>query len=861
LASIRQSYRFDDLDRQNQNILVALLDSRNAQSEDLLDQRIAIAQMLNHTEVILTNQHDQTRALIIDAMHLAKTLAQVGEAFGTDAEKRYANAIQKDEERIKLEVERNILESLKFESMTERRDEVDLPHKDTFAWLFSPPEHGQAWSNFVDWLQSGSSTYWINGKAGSGKSTLMRYICDHARTREELLQWAGSLPLKMSSFFFWNGGTIEQRSQIGLLRSLLYDTLLLYPELIPIVMPSTWARSYSQAVDPWGSHKPETFNLKTLTRAFHTLLRQTLVPLKICFFIDGLDEYEGSPADLADLFTDMTTSDHVKVCLSSRPLVAFEYAFQNSPTLRLQDLTIEDIRLYVHNTLNINKRFQQLSIQEPHHAPEMVQELVTKADGVFLWVKVVIRSILTGLGNRDEIADLQKRLRELPSDLEALYEHMLMRRIEPFYREKASRVFQIVRASRDQNDQLEKLGEARVPLTLIGLSFADDNDPNLAYTSDTKPLTELQLVVRCNTTEDQLKVRCAGLLEVHDVLDKNTPDSRLKLAKVDGKVRYLHRTVRDYLEQSNVWPAISTLTRDTDFDPNISLLKSFLLLIKTHPIEQSISLPDILWRYAALGLEHSRQAELHQNPAYIALLDQLDLVMTWHAEREGTTYIGHWARHYLAEFPERPLGWADSILTLAVEYGLCSYLEYKFRQTSTAPFSSAADRPGRPLLDYAISQDPRKQRYPLYPPVIDVLLAHGARPNVRYNSTTPWENALAFAYSLQFPKAGRYLFDSDRVKPSRVEVLDLLVVFETFLAYGADLNGSCIVRAGYEKPNERRPVLFIVKDVFVRWYPDESAKLVRDLQSRRASDELISEFTVFRVTTWNRISGMRSGIW
>jgi hypothetical protein len=839
------------------------LDSRYAQREDLLDQRLAIAKMLNHTEVVMTNQHDQTRTLIVDAMHVAKTLAQVGEAFGTDAEKRNANAIKKDEARIKLEVERKILESLKFDSMAERRDEVDQPHKDTFAWLFSPLEHGQTWSNFIDWLRSDSNTYWINGKAGSGKSTLMRYICDSAQTREELLHWAGSLPLKMSSFFFWNGGTIEQRSQVGLLRSLLYDTLVVYPELIPIVMPSTWARSYSHAIDHCEHHKFETFNLKTLTQAFHTLLRQALVPLKICFFIDGLDEYEGSPIDLADLFTDITTSDNVKVCLSSRPLVAFEYAFKNSPTLRLQDLTVDDIRLYVHNTLNINRRFQQLSIQEPHHAPEMVQELVTKADGVFLWVKVVIRSILTGLGNRDEIVDLQRRLRELPSDLEALYEHMLTKRIEPFYREKASRIFQIVRASRDQNDQLEKLGEARVPLTLIGLSFADDNDPNLAYTSDIKPLTELQLVVRCNTTEDRLKVRCAGLLEVQGILDPDTPDSRLKLAKVDWKVRYLHRTVRDYLEQPNVWPTISDLTRDSNFDPNISLLKSFLLKIKTHPIEESKSkpLPDILWQYAALALEHSRQAELHQNPAYIALLDQLDMVMTWYTERKGTTYIGHWARHYLAEFPERPLGWADSILTLAVEYGLCGFLEYKFRQSSTAPFTSAADKPGRPLLDYAISQDPCKQRYPLHPPVIAVLLAHGARPNVRYNSTTAWENLLAFAYSLQFPKAGKYLFDSDRVKPSRSEVLDLLEVFETFLAHGADLNGSCIVRAGYEKPNERRPVLFIVRDVFVRWYPEESAPLVRNLQRRGASDELISEFTVLRALAWNRFSEVRSRIW
>jgi hypothetical protein len=97
---------------------------------------------------------------------------------------------------------------------------------------------------------------------------------------------------------------------------------------------------------------------------------------------------------------------------------------------------------------------------------------------------------------------------------------------------------------------------------------------------------------------------------------------------------------------------------------------------------------------------------------------------------------------------------------------------------------------------------------------------------------------------LQFPKAGKYLFDSDRVWPSRKEVKEMILVFNHFISYGADLNGSCIIRAGYEKPNERRPVLYIVKDVFVRWYPEESVELVQELLRRDASEELVSEFRV-----------------
>jgi hypothetical protein len=53
--------------------------------------------------------------------------------------------------------------------------------------------------------------------------------------------------------------------------------------------------------------------------------------------------------------------------------------------------------------------------------PALVEEIVEKANEVFLWVKLVVQSLLAGLGNRDSITDLQRRLRELPSDLEKLY--------------------------------------------------------------------------------------------------------------------------------------------------------------------------------------------------------------------------------------------------------------------------------------------------------------------------------------------------------------------------------------------------------------------------------------------------------
>lgn len=176
-------------------------------------------------------------------------------------------------------------------------------------------------------------------------------------------------------------------------------------------------------------------------------MEQQLIALNMCLLIDGLDEYEGNWEEIAEFFMSVTRSGNIKVCVSSRPLQVFEDAFGHCSGMRLQDLTFDDIRLYVGDKLSTSPRFEKLRIQEPQRAPELVKEIVAKANGVFLWVRLVVQSLREGLENQDTIQDLQRRLKSLPADLEALY-RTLCTRIDPFYAEQASRIFQLVRAAR-----------------------------------------------------------------------------------------------------------------------------------------------------------------------------------------------------------------------------------------------------------------------------------------------------------------------------------------------------------------------------------------------------------------------------
>jgi len=45
--------------------------------------------------------------------------------------------------------------------------------------------------SLITWLSSGHGIYHISVKLGSGKSTLMRYLCEHKQTKSLLKEWAG----------------------------------------------------------------------------------------------------------------------------------------------------------------------------------------------------------------------------------------------------------------------------------------------------------------------------------------------------------------------------------------------------------------------------------------------------------------------------------------------------------------------------------------------------------------------------------------------------------------------------------------------------------------------------------------------
>ena len=605
---------------------------------------------------VIINEQAQTRAMILDLVQ------QMGVSQATSASYMQSLGAQEpampgiDEK--ENSIRKWILDSLGFAAMQNRQEEVSEAYHTTFEWMFGEPEKEAKplpWTNFVEWLRHDNGIYWVNGKAGSGKSTLMKYIYNDARTSQFLSQWSGAMPVLVATFFFWNSGTQEQRSQIGLLRSLLFQILHHRPILTNILFPEEHAMLRDQPLNAVRDYPRHSWSLRRLQDAVQRLVDMQDLQLKICLFIDGLDEFEGNDDQndrqhLIELFRSLASAPSIKVCLSSRPLLIFEESFKDSPGLRLQDLTSGDIRRFVTDRLSNNPRMQQMVRDEPSQRYDFEKDICNKAQGVFLWVKLVVRSLLDGVSNSDRIADLRARLDLLPADLEDLYRHM-MSKIEKIYLKGASQVLQLVKTARQVQSMKRNDNQRTTPVTVLLLALTIGGTSDLAVDTAPDSWTAQKLSSLCDVMRRRLQTWCAGLIEVPDFLwnrvDPLDPNAALR-TKITWEVAYLHRTARDFIESEQVWGMLLQRT-ETDFDPCTSLLQSTVLLYKVagplvnNPLGFGLFRKELL-EPALYALVFAKRAEETTGQSHLEILEELDNVMNRHLIRWTGDYAGHWSR-------------------------------------------------------------------------------------------------------------------------------------------------------------------------------------------------------------------------
>jgi hypothetical protein len=322
--------------------------------------------------------------------------------------------------------EKLILKSLAFADMEGRYRAVLPAEEDTFEWIFNDPgkmlekEPGLA-IGFIDWLESGSGIFHVVGKPGSGKSTLMKLLCERDETQEYLEEWAsaGDKELIFCKFFFWRITTVaEQKTLKGLIRGLLHGLLSKVPRLCRHLFPKQWAPKKGSARTELHVELGDT----EISDAFEILMKgkEILSEFRLCFFIDGLDEFEEdyklqseTQATLAAKLNKWTANSNgqVKMCVSSRPLLEFTRTFPASQQITLQNLTVDDIQTLVANRLEEDERFQRIresSKDNEGRCDALVQKILGEAEGVFLWVVLVLNELSQALS--DESVEVLERI-------------------------------------------------------------------------------------------------------------------------------------------------------------------------------------------------------------------------------------------------------------------------------------------------------------------------------------------------------------------------------------------------------------------------------------------------------------------
>ncbi|KAI5847652.1 ankyrin repeat-containing domain protein [Morchella snyderi] len=293
------------------------------------------------------------------------------------------------------------LRSLAFQNT---RYEKISPHQEhTFDWLCHTNEY-MSWNTRYD-----PCLLLIEGKPGSGKSTLMRYI-------KENVNPAGKDTIISSFFYSARDGTAES-SHLNMLKALLHS-ILEADETFFLHFQQTYVKQRRGDIS-------RGWEVEELKQIMVDACTNHPFPSTIYWVIDALDESDNTNSSRIEIVQhfekvlDAARNNKrllVKIVLGSRPL----NELQDMCRISLQEKTKGDIQKYTTARLN-DKVFTKcdMSLRK-----EFEDYIVTTADGVFLWVRLVIDELGKQVRNGSSINNLLGLLKSLPKDLESFYEHI-----------------------------------------------------------------------------------------------------------------------------------------------------------------------------------------------------------------------------------------------------------------------------------------------------------------------------------------------------------------------------------------------------------------------------------------------------
>lgn len=199
-------------------------------------------------------------------------------------------------------------------------------------------------------------------------------------------------------------------------------------------------------------------------------------------------------------------------------------------------------------------------------------------------MNLVTNSLIRGLSNHDQVATLQRRLRTYPKDLDQLYPQMVTR-VDEFYAEEASDIFQLVEAATEKH-RADEMDVKPNNLTLLGLHLAMRKDLDLARELKEMSFSSSIVEEEGREVDVLVKSRCGGLIET----EYQGPDGPEFSPFM--RVSYMHRTVRDFLIGEETRKILLARTGgEGTFKPNVAIFKSIVLQMKGYSPRKTLDDP------------------------------------------------------------------------------------------------------------------------------------------------------------------------------------------------------------------------------------------------------------------------------
>ncbi|KAM0717066.1 hypothetical protein Q7P37_006918 [Cladosporium fusiforme] len=296
------------------------------------------------------------------------------------------------------------LKALSYHQMGDRLAKVRTDHADTCQWVFKTPEFTR-WQDPTKHSEH-NGFFWMRGKPGAGKSTIMKSAVRKAMEEDDLGQ-------TILSFFFNNNGGPLEKSTEGMYRCLLHDMVQDLPlqDLAPIFKKAK-LKDKDFAV-----YEKDGWSVTILEDLFSEVVYElAFVRHGVCY-IDALDEgsNEHDVRDMIRFLANLAKTAPKKklrfsVCLSSRhhPMIS---------GCSSEELILDEHKDHKKAITRYIER--ELNISNPSLKYNIATEIGEKAASVFLWVVLVVYGLNLG-SDRGDWHELSCKLQEVPESIQDL---------------------------------------------------------------------------------------------------------------------------------------------------------------------------------------------------------------------------------------------------------------------------------------------------------------------------------------------------------------------------------------------------------------------------------------------------------